>query len=194
MESQSISPKSHVIDKLARALLATTCLTGASGVAAAATIIEGQAPAPADFGNTFGAATLLPAGTTVVQGAVNFATDDNDFVEFQNLAAGQSFTASAFYTVLGIEGGIDLNIFDSSQNLLGSESLEGSGAIVTGTIPNDGLLFAQLNMASEQAAGYELDLTANGQISTPEPSTLATGGLALAGALLLRRKRSQKTA
>jgi hypothetical protein len=68
--------KNTRLKKLARHLLATTCLTaGAAALANAQVVTEGSGGAPADFGNTFGAAYLLPDGTIQVNGGVSFGSD-----------------------------------------------------------------------------------------------------------------------
>jgi hypothetical protein len=89
--------KSPKMGKLGRSLLATTCLTAASGVASAATIIEGQPPAPSEFGTTFNSLYQLPSGTNVVHGTLTGGTDTESWLEFQGVA-GSSFSLSATYT------------------------------------------------------------------------------------------------
>ncbi len=78
------------IGKFARALLATTCLTIASGGTAVASLItynEGST----DFSNTFGGANPLAAagipGTTVVNGVV-IGEDVFDYFELTGLGCG----------------------------------------------------------------------------------------------------------
>jgi hypothetical protein len=197
-----IANKNPAIKNLSRALLATTCLTAASGISGATTITEGQDPAPTDFGNTLGTATLLPFGTTTVFGSLNAEGDRTDFFEFQSLAGGQAFTVSGLYNPFGQEAGTYILPFDSSGTPISVEglatggsqagfgSLEGSGAVLNGTIPADGIIIVEVNVPMfDSAPTYEVDLTAN---TVPEPSTLVTAGLALAGGLAWRRKRSRK--
>ena len=85
-----------VLDKLTRALLASSCLAGAAGIARADTIIsEGLTPAPSEFPNT-SPGYLLPVGTTGVNGVVGCAEceggEETNWFEFQGLLPGSSFT------------------------------------------------------------------------------------------------------
>jgi hypothetical protein len=183
--------------KFARALLATTSLTAlATGAAYASAITE-----TTDFGNTFGAATALPTGTDQVFGTVNSGSDSSDWFQFSSLLGGDSFSLQAQFNPLGTEGGLRIDLFDSTgtkltygsvSNGAGSPSLEGSGTIITGTLPLDGNLFANVFTPSSanRDLGYAVDLTATTS-TTPEPSTAAVAalGLALSGALAWRRKR-----
>ena len=68
--------KSARLKKIARHLLATTCLT-AAGSAGAATFKEGT-----DFSNTFAGANALPLGTDVVNGSLfgSLAPDVDDYL------------------------------------------------------------------------------------------------------------------
>jgi hypothetical protein len=184
--------KYPVGEKLARALLATTCLTGAAGMASASTIIEGQAPAPADFANSFALATLLPPGTTIVMGSVT-GGDLEDFFQFSPLIAGDPYTVTA--TFFGFtEEGLRVSLFDSSQNNLNFGSLEGAGASLSGTVPGDGTLIVEMIKVSGfgNPGQYSVTFTDNAP-DTPEPATLPEAGLALAGALAWSRRRTLKS-
>jgi MYXO-CTERM domain-containing protein len=191
VEHQSITPKNHAMDKLARALLATTCLTGASGVASATAIVvvEGQGSAPTDFPNS-SPGYLLPVGTTEVQGQLHGTTDTKDWIEFQDLAPGQGFSLHGFYTPLHQEKGVTFQTFTTSNVQFGNSSLEGMGRPINGIIPSNGEIIVEIQFAQTGSPAYEFEMTAN--VDMPEPSTLATAGLALAGALAWRRKRSQR--
>src|ERR1035438_2743209 len=110
--------KNTRLKKLARRLLATTCLTaGAAALANAQVVTEGSGGAPADFGNTLGAAYLLPDGTIQVNGGVSFGSDPADFFTFQGLAGGTGFSFTA--STPGTKS-IGLDIFNSSDTQLGS--------------------------------------------------------------------------
>ncbi len=92
--------KNTRLKKLARLLLAAACLTAGAAILANAQIVtEGTSPAPSDFGNTFGAAYLLPDGTTQVNGSIDFGGDSADFFTFEDLAAGTGFSFTATSTI-----------------------------------------------------------------------------------------------
>ena len=85
--------KSARLKKIARHLLATTCLTAAAaGSAGATTITEGT-----DFSNTFAGANALPIGADVVDGSIGGAivSDPDDDFRFSGLLAGSSFSLAA---------------------------------------------------------------------------------------------------
>lgn len=179
-----------VLDKLARALLASSCLAGAAGIANAASIItEGIAPAPAEFPIT-APGYLLPVGTTEVIGALSDCSEcggeDTNWFEFQGLLPSSSFTFTAC-----CENDAFYSVFDTSLNFLGGGDFE-RAISVTGAVPTNGDLV--INVATECGEcgiqNYQLTLNAS-QAAAPEPSTLATAGLALAGALAWRRKRTR---
>jgi hypothetical protein len=178
--------------KFAHACLATTCLSVAGGSAFANTtylIVEGTPPAPSDFGNTFQTAYLLPELTNVVDGELHGNTDTADFVEFQDLLGGTGFSLLGTYNPLHQERGVTDRVFNSSDTLIGSSTLEGAGRSINGTIPTDGELFVEVVFAQGGNASYQLSLNAQ---TVPEPETFTGVGLALAGALAWRRKRAAK--
>jgi hypothetical protein len=180
------------VSKFGRALLATTCLTVASGAAAiAGTITEGTAPAPADFPG-ISPGYLLPVGTTVVNGNLG-GGDDEDYVEFQGLLGNSSFSLFGYG---GVEAGTSLLLYGSEGNQISttrshgagnSQIAEGGGQTFTGTVPADGEIIAEI--ANVYPSSYSLTLTADLGSSTPEPATLPLTGLALAGALAWNRRR-----
>jgi hypothetical protein len=188
MESIQTYKQSAFAKKFAGALLATTCLTGASGaVANASTIIEGVLPAPNDFPNT-APGFLLPVGTNLVEGSLG-PSDASDWFEFQSLQGGGSFSELATYAVHGQEAGFQVAIYNTDMTLLKIGTLEGSGTLLTGTIPSNGDLLVNINSEAGRSVGYNVSLTA--PLGTPEPSTLAGAGLALATALAWRRRRTR---
>ena len=170
------------LKKLARHLLATTCLTAAAGAAHAATVSE-----PPDFGNSFAVATSLPVGTTNVVGTMPFG-DPADYFKFNGLLPGSAFSFDLHLN--SSTGGPTLNGQDSSQNSLFSPiTLSGSNTdfFGNGTVPADGMLIISLRQSVESNADYTGSLSAQ-LAGAPEPGTLATAGIALAGALALRRR------
>jgi hypothetical protein len=117
------------------------------------------------------------------------------------------------------ESGLRMNVFtDSLTPLFSSLSLEGSGVTVSGVVPSDGFLDIEITteqglggcgrpvlscdavprigqfrpalegIALESGGGSTYQVTLS---QVPEPGTLATAGLALAGALAWARKRRQ---
>jgi hypothetical protein len=176
------------LQKFARTLLATTCLTGVStGIALGSVITEGTPPAPADFPNAPNG-FLLPVGTTEVNGShTNFQSTDpsGDWFEFQGLLGGATFSLTA----TGVQG----VVFLQSD---GGASVGSPVGFITGfpanigplSVPADGKLVVGIVGCEVGTCGYTIDLTAPTTI--PEPSTFAGVGLALAGALSWRRKRS----
>lgn len=186
----------HKSPKFVRTLLATTCLTAATGTAAfAGTITEGVPPAPADF-PTSGPGYLLPVGTDTVFGTKE-SQSDTDWFEFQGLLAGSPFSLQAFFVPSGTEVGLRVNVFDTSNTLLGSGTLEqgsaNSGPQITGIVPIDGNLITNIFSCNcfNSTGNYEVQLTAD-VAATPEPSTLPVLGLAAASALAWRRKRKNQ--
>jgi len=178
-----------VLNKLARALLASSCLTGAAAIANADTIItQGVSPAPAEFPHS-APGYLLPVGTTQVNGFFAPCTEcggqDTAWFEFQGLLPGSSFTTSGC-----CENDSNYAVFSSSQVFLASGFFEG-GENASGTVPTDGDLLVVVadECGSCSPQSYQLNLDA--QLDAPEPSSLATVGLALAGALAWRRKRTR---
>jgi len=185
--------KNPVIDKLARALLASSCLTGAAGIATASTIItEGIAPAPAEF-PVSAPGYILPVGTTEVIGTLNGCSEcgvgeDVNWFEFQGLLPSASFDFSPC-----CEGeGTSYSVFNTTMDNLGNCNLE-AGCDVIGAVPTNGKLVVRVVAECGECGtqNYQLSLTSALAPGTPEPSTLATAGLALAGALAWRRKRTR---
>jgi hypothetical protein len=195
-DSKPMSPASTNTrwEKFTHALLATTCLSvvaGGSASAATILIVEGTAPAPADFPGT-APAYFLPVGTNVVQGQLHSSTGDNDdFFEFQSLNPNSSFVILGTYNPLGQERQVSYQAFNTSGGSLGIATLEGEGGIVSGTVPSNGDLIVDVRFSSQGSPTYQVALTAELAVA-PEPSTFATTGLAIAGALAWRRKRSAK--
>ncbi|MGH9723199.1 MAG: PEP-CTERM sorting domain-containing protein [Bryobacteraceae bacterium] len=175
------SEKSPVkaVKKLARELLTTTCLTAvAAGVAQATPFNESTV---VDFNNTFGTANDLPLGTDNVVGGLQ-TISDNDFFRFLGLAAGGAYTLTGSY-----ELNASYSVLDSGGGVLNGPAT--NPPIFNGIVPGDGILVVGVNQ-QEQTAFYDLNLAAQ-SAEVPEPSTTAGVGLALAGALALRRKRTK---
>jgi hypothetical protein len=177
-------------EKFAHALLATTCLSVATGGASAATIliVEGTSPAPADFANSMPGAYVLPFGTNEIKGSLTGTTDTKDWFEFQYLVGGSGFTLHGVYTPLHQEKGVTFQVFNSSGVQFGNSSLEGQGRPINGTVPADGDLFVQVQFAQAGNPHYQFTLAA--EAVSPEPAPVLGTALGLAGALAWRRKRA----
>jgi hypothetical protein len=163
-------PKQN-IRRMARTLLASTCLTVAAN---ASTLTE-----PPDFSSTFGAPTAIPAGTTRIEGSLSTFTDSSDYLRWQGLTPGSI-----------------LNVFyqDQSPDMYasywhGSGPTYVAGSLNIGpnsiTVPSDGIV--NFSVGLEGMGGpYSLDFGS----PVPEPGTLTTLGLGAAAiALAARRKR-----
>jgi hypothetical protein len=182
LEDQTMK-KTFGLRKLTRHLLATSCLTVAAG-SAHATTVNGP------FGGSFGTATALPVGTTEITDSIPFNVGAvSEWVVFSGLQSGASFSFSGIETVSGRPPG-SVSVRDSLNTDLLDFALPASGQ--PGTVPTDGKLFVDVQFQSCGDCGttdFTLDLTAPLASSTPEPGTIATAGVALAGAVALRRKR-----
>jgi hypothetical protein len=184
------------VGKFARTLLATTCLTVATGTAALASTAnyqEGVTPSsPADFSNTIGSPTNLTAavisGTTTITGTVS-GGDQNDFIELTGLGSG-TFTVSVIDTEFG--NGLATIFTSGDVNIGGPTSFSSSLAANFGSqaIPLDGDLIIQLHDAGETTNPYTVTVTTTA--AAPEPGTIALAGLGLAGAVALKRKRRNR--
>ena len=168
---------------LARRLLATTCLTAVGGTVAQA----GSISEPPNFGTTFATRTLLPVNTTVVTGTTAFG-DLDDFVEFQGLVGGASFTLTATATISTV------TVFNDSQSQIGIPLAFGATATqsLTNTVPANGLLVAQVHLNNAETGTQSYTLNLNAPTTVPEPASSLTLGLGLvsvAGALAVRRFR-----
>jgi MYXO-CTERM domain-containing protein len=187
------------IGKFARALLATTCLTVASGAAVAGTITysEGTSPAPSDFSNTFAGASASAlsaaaiSGTTTITGEVT-NSDRFDYIELTGLGTG-TFTVDVADTEGG--GSINASIFNSGDTSLGGPtpfSTSVHADFASQAIPLDGDLVIDINNLGEIGNFYTVTVNTTAS-AAPEPGTLLTAGLGLAGALALTRRRRKQS-
>jgi hypothetical protein len=185
-------PQNSSWEKFAPALIANTCLTvDASGGASAATILilEGTSPAPSDFPDT-APGYILPVGTNLVQGQLHSASSDNeDFLEFQGLAGGLSFSLLGTYNPLGQETHVSYQAFNSQGTSLGIVTLEGEGGLVSGTIPNDCKIIVDVSFSSQGSLTWQMALRAE-VAQAPEPAPFLGAALGFSGALAWRRKRA----
>jgi hypothetical protein len=180
--------------KLAKHLLATTCLTaGVAGMVGAQTVNES-----ADFGSTFANASSLPAGTRTVNGGLDTifgadSFDSADFVKFSGLLGGSTFS---FTGTIPVPAAIDIDVFSSSQAAITSVGFSGLGAAGSNVVPLDGILVFDIRTANSEvrtADTYSLSLTATDAPSpAPEPATIAGMGLGLAVVAGFARRRRKK--
>jgi len=172
--------------RFGRSMLATTCLTLGSGSSALATTayVESVSAPGGDFPST-ALGTLLPAGTTQVNGSLNPSVGDfDDWFTLQGLPGG-AFT----FTFILPGGFVGYQIYDGNAASPNPGTLLTSGCgecpvVNPQTVfPVEGRLV--VHVFGEEGGSYSL-------ISgVPEPSTAIPVGLALAGALAWRRKRKQ---
>src|SRR5580698_2346062 len=172
------------LKRLARHLLATTCLT--AGTAMATTVSE-----PPNFGTTFATATALPVGTTVVEGGVSMNNDLNDYFKFEGLVPGTGFDFTAT-----TNSGLTLNLLNSADAALPSSSdpytfTTSLPASVGVTAPSDGIIvFDVVSPGGEGLRAYTVTVTT--ATFVPEPGTLGAMGLGLAAGAALTRRRKKK--
>jgi hypothetical protein len=173
------------LKRLARHLLATTCLT--AGTAMATTVSE-----PPNFGTTFATATPLPVGTTIVEGGVTMTGGDlNDYFKFEGLLPGTGFDFTAT-----TNSGLELNLLDSADTgLPGSENpytfTTSLPASVDVTAPSDGIIvFDVVSPGVEGLRSYTIAVST--ATFVPEPGTLGAMGLGLAAGAALTRRRKKK--
>lgn len=179
------------LDRFARRLMATTCLTMAAGVTAqATTLVEST-----DFPDSPPGA-VLPVGTDEVEGNVGGCTfanesctfDSSDWFEFQGLQAGSPFTVTLsdrgnFLRAFGA-------IFDSNGGFLGETAVFESGSSsFMGIVPSGGALRVLVGGIEEGGGDYAVTLDA---ASVPEPGTFIPVGLGLVGALAWRSQHKQQ--
>ena len=152
-----------------------------------------------DFGNTFATRTTLPAGTTSVDGEVDFFNaDENDFLRFVNLPTGANFTVDydlevplsgdvGEFSVAVLEDGTGTAIDGDSFIPLFSLGDNVAGQL-SGVVPIDGSLVLQVTAEFDGEGGpagnYSLSVSA-----VPEPNLTMLGAAALLGAGGLRRRR-----
>ena len=174
--------KNARLKKIARHLLATTCLTAAvAGMASATTFTE-----TSDFSNVFAGANVLPIGTDVVHAAVGFVngvSDPADYFQLKGLFAGSAFSLQTMTS--DVLAGY-MSIYSSSQSPIGSSKsfFTNQNASVSGIVPADGILVVGIT-ETEGGGAYTVNLLN----TAPEPSTLVGAGLGLASVVALRRRR-----
>ena len=167
------------------ALAASAASFAASEAADATTISE-----TTDFGNTFATRTLLPGGTDVVNNAsvFPFEGDSADFVTFQSLTPGASFTLSTTNTGNSGDNVFTIGWYVGESSILDGDA--GPAASIAGTVPQDGNLHFGLAVEGGPSAGVFYTLTLN----VPEPSALALLGGGLLAAAVLVRARARRGA
>lgn len=172
------------MDKFARNLLATSCLTLAAGATAQASVFNESTDLPNSPPHF-----ALPGGTDEVNGSTDyrFSSDPDDFFQFTGLLPGGNFTL-VFENQPTFFLRSFLVISDTSNNILGEGAIfEGGSQIFTGTVPGDGKLNIRIGSIEEGGGLYRVSLTADSDV--PEPATVIPAGLALAGALAWQRRK-----
>jgi hypothetical protein len=183
--------KSSKLKQLATRLLATTCLTAATSVAAfGSTIVLTQGTQ-----ESFAARVIAPAGTNEVDGTVSLTQGSSgDWFEFTGLPSGASF--SSLSLLVTDTSGSPINAFFSNDTptLITSHNgvSTGSPYSPTGNVPGNTNLVVEIQPTNEGASHYTVTLNLPG--GTPEPGTLGALGLGLAGmAGLGLRRRTKKS-
>jgi PEP-CTERM motif len=188
-------PKS--VGKFARNLISTTLLMAVFGAAALAgplVYTEGQGGLPADFPNS-GPGTALAAqfdGTTIVNGTLltpppTPSLDNVDWFELTGVGTG-TFTVGSTTTNADI-----VNVFADTNLVAPLETGDGPVNFGAIPIPGDGNVVFEVTVnpagnTDEGPDSYSITLNA-----IPEPSTVMTLGLGLAGILTLARKRKRQS-
>jgi len=166
-------------------VIAGSLTAAAAGSAVATTVNEST-----DFpGSPPG--TALPVGTDVVTGKIGDLSsfDPDDFFSFSGLQPGAGFSINADQTSgfapasgsVSTSGGTQLDFGFLDE-------------ILTGTVPNDGILVVRLSVtgpSGEGDRGYTVTLDAPLAASVSGPSALSLTGLgaAIAGAFTWRRRK-----
>ena len=196
------------VQKFIRTALATTCLTVMSGGLASAGSVIYDDDTTAEYQNSAANALLLANQLAAATGGLGSNTTtaighfcnsstagcgaiegNDDWFEVTGLIANQTVVYSTTDTGPGGEGsptgtqGITITNDTQTQTFL-NVSLNGlpSGNF---TVPSDGNVLFDIT-SGEGRAQYSVTLTQT--TGVPEPSTVSGVGLALAGALALRRK------
>ena len=167
--------KDRTLKKLARTLLATTCLT-AAGSASGATFLEATFGG-GDFSNNLNSPSVLAQTYDQVSGTLETpcCTDVADYFQIPGLTVGASYLLT--FTTGNVP---QLTLYDGLTPLSGPYS---NGASVNITVPDSNLVFGINN--AEGAAAWTVGFTS----SAPEPGTLALAATALASTLAMRRRK-----
>jgi hypothetical protein len=169
------------IGKFARTLLATTCLTVAAQ-AGTITYTEGATLSNTSPGTPLAAAT--DPGTTIVTGFVG-GTPTVEWFELTGLGIG-TFTVSA--TTDNVAHGATISVFTDTPTLLESGVFTNGAPQNFGALPIPGDQNVVFEVHTNSESPNNWTVTVNTTSTTPEPGTLGSLGLGLAGALALRRK------
>lgn len=178
-----------MIDKFARHVAATLCLTVASGGAAvASTIVYNEGTALQTLTPLVNPAAETNPGTTTVNGT---QTGFDSEWEISGLGTG-TFTITASSD--GLTGDY-LRVYSAScfvgACFIESNTLDNAGLtnFISRPIPATGDLFFLIQPNSEDNDFSVSVTTTGGSSSAPEPSTIALVALGLASAAMIPRKR-----
>jgi len=177
--------KTSCLKKLARHLLATTCLTGAVATAAyAGPFVSGVTPSTSSGSPTV--ETVTPGGVSV-SGSLPGAPGANYYLEFEGLTGGASFGSLALAITNGGSIVFDVTILSDTLSTIDVGAGVGGGLTYYpgGTVPGDGNFIVELTKTNEAAAPYSVTM------GTPEPGTWAAVGLGLVGLGALARRRKK---
>lgn len=183
-----LGTRTSTLDRLARNLLATTCLTMAAGATAQAGVFNESTDLPNNP-----PPALLPVGTTEVNGGTDtaFSPDSDDYFQFVGLLPGSNYTLIFQNQEFAFLRSF-LQISNTSGTILGEGAIFESGSrTFTGTVPDDGKLNIRVGAIEEGGGLYRVTLDAASDV--PEPATVIPAGLALAGALAWQRRKQKST-
>jgi hypothetical protein len=183
--------KNSKLKRFASRLLATTCLTAATGVAAFGSTLVLTEGAQGSIGSE----VVAPVGTTEVDGIVSLNNGSSgDFFELTGLPASVSFSSLSL-TVTNTSGPtLGAAFYNDTPTEIVSLTTVNNGTPYdpSGTVPADGDLIVNIRPSNEGATHYTVTLDL--PTGTPEPGTLGALGLGLAGiAGLGLRRRTQKS-
>jgi MYXO-CTERM domain-containing protein len=177
------------LKKLSQTLLASTCLTAAAAVTATASTFD-ESMIDGGFGGNFGAANVLPTGTTIVTGS--FCGDCGnvqDWFTIPGLKAGDTIQVTGSL-IAGGPATLGFEALTSGDTPLAGDPSVPASSVFDVTAPADGNIVFEVQQVSGPASGvdYEVAIVDQGGSSAPEPGTAALGTIALGAAAALRRK------
>jgi hypothetical protein len=169
-------------------LLASSVLTTIGFGASATTLMEGVAPAPADFPNTSPGTSIDFSMFQSVTGTLTNVSDQADFFTFTGLTAGDDFSITFTTTAMGSSNSSFLFTADGFSETLGPGSSKTDTGVLSDAMLTVGVTDTKSGPGVGTAEGYSVTLSES-PAGIPEPSTAALFAVGLAGLAVARRKR-----